>query len=197
MNQLLIIFLKSPQKGKVKTRLAKSIGQEKALALYTHLVNHTIKIGQNPKWTTQLHFANSEPHLPNPFQAKTYTQNGINLGERMFNSIRRGLLLSNKVVLIGADIPRISTQIIEQAFMSLDKTDVVFGPSVDGGYYLIGMKKPLHQIFQLSAWSHKQVLNESMSLAKQNNLSYSCIQTLMDVDLVEDLSHFSELLKWV
>jgi len=193
LNQLLIIFLKSPQKGKVKTRLAKSIGQKKALAIYTHLVNHTIQVAQNPKWTTQLHFANAEPHLPNPYHVKTYTQFGNNLGERMFNSIYQGLQLSEKVLLIGADIPHISAQIIDEAFMQLDKTDLVFGPSVDGGYYLIGMKKPQQQVFQLSEWSHNQVLVESINLAKQNNLTYSCVQTLMDIDLEEDLLHFSEL----
>ena len=100
-----------------------------------------------------------------------------------------------KVVLIWADIPHISAQIIEDAFAQIYKTDLVFGPSIDGGYYLVGMKKPQPQVFHLSAWSHNQVLIDSQKLANQNSLSFSCVRTLRDLDHAEDLIHFSELLK--
>ena len=100
---------------------------------------------------------------------------------------------SNKTILIGADIPDISHTIIESAFNLLDEHDIVFGPTDDGGYYLIGMKK-LHRIFfQNIPWGSEEVLKHSLLAADSEQLSYHLLTALKDIDTDEDLKAFPEI----
>ncbi|MDX1629646.1 MAG: glycosyltransferase, partial [Fulvivirga sp.] len=104
------------------------------------------------------------------------------------NAIAKGLALGyEKVCLVGSDIYDLNRHIINNAFLALDKKDAVIGPAEDGGYYLIGMKKPHAHIFELKKWSQADVLDETIRLVENENLSLGLMPTLNDIDEWEDL----------
>ena len=196
MTSGLIIFLKYPEKGKVKTRLAKKIGSDKALELYWYLVHNTI-CNSNGTHFAELHFQNQLPSK-HPFLNLTCKyQKGENIGERMFNSLASVLDSAELAILIGADIPEMSTDVIEEAVKILQSNDVVFGPSKDGGYYLVGMKKACREIFELEEWSHSKVLEQTIEKVKQLGLSFDFTKELNDLDTFEDLKDFPKLLEMI
>ncbi|MDP2157648.1 MAG: TIGR04282 family arsenosugar biosynthesis glycosyltransferase [Nitrospirota bacterium] len=118
-------------------------------------------------------------------------QHGDDVGERMDNAIRELLACgAEKAVLTGADIPDLSAEIIVKAFAALDQADIVIGPAADGGYYLIGMKKPHSEIFQGIPWSTERVFETTVCRIRKLQLSYISTITLSDIDRLEDLKHF-------
>ncbi|MFY0673044.1 MAG: TIGR04282 family arsenosugar biosynthesis glycosyltransferase [Bacteroidia bacterium] len=196
MTSGLVIFLKYPQLGKVKTRLAKSIGEEKALEIYRYLVHNTI-CKSNGTHFCELHFQGQLPK-EHPFSNLTCNyQVGANIGERMFNSLDLVLKKADVALLIGTDVPEISPEIIESSLKALESADIVFGPSKDGGYYLIGMKKAHSQIFQLEKWSHSKVLDQSIEKVKSLGLTYALVKELNDVDTYQDLKAFPDLMAFL
>ena len=115
-------------------------------------------------------------------------QQGSDLGERMDNAIRH--LLSRgteKAVITGADIPDLSCDIIMQAFKILDHVDVVIGPAVDGGYYLVGMKSPMTELFRNVSWSTGNVFSETVKILQRSGKSYGVLPILSDLDTIADL----------
>jgi len=195
LKKLLIIFLKYPQLGRVKTRLAKGIGEEKALAIYQHLVAHTLEVAALGDWDVQLHWAQPMASYPG-FEGYDYSlQKGDDLGSRMAGSMAKGLRHYDRVVLIGSDIPGIHEDIIEDAFEQLSRYDIVFGPAADGGYYLVGLSQYLPEVFQLREWSHPEVLAQSIELAKANGSTWALVDTLSDLDTEEDLKKLHKLQK--
>lgn len=195
------LMAKFPEPGKVKTRLASSIGNDKALTVYQWLLKNTLANGVRPDSTYQLGLfvhppdktAQLETHSPG--HRFYLPQQGESLGERMLNALT--CLFSNfkskKTILIGADIPDISHKIIDTAFDRLDGHDVVFGPTDDGGYYLIGMKQLHKTFFQNIPWGTAEVLKQSISAAQSEQLSFSLLTTLKDVDTDEDLKAFPDI----
>lgn len=193
MQNLLIVFLKKPELGKVKTRLAVGIGKQNSLLIYKNLVLKAINtfVGN---WDVQLHWAYD---IPDNYKnnSNSFIQTGTDIGEKMMNAINFGLVNYPKVILVGADIPRLNATVIGEAFKNLENSDLVLGPALDGGYYLIGTKKSYPDIFGLSKWSHEGVLNDTITIAKQLNISYSFTESLNDLDTKEDLAEFPELLE--
>lgn len=177
----------------MKTRLAKTIGDEQALKLYEKLVENTLRQAQGGSWSFSLHWA-----FPNEVPAgfsdcESAFQSGEHLGERMYHSIHKESENHDKVVLIGADIPGISSAIISSSFELLDTQDIVFGPAQDGGYYLVGMKGPIRQIFETALWSHDRVLKDAIDVASANSYNVGFVETLNDLDDADDLRHFPVL----
>lgn len=114
-------------------------------------------------------------------------QKGNDIGEKMHNAIQETSQSGfSKIVLIGTDIPDLSTEIIIQAFSQLEQNDVVIGPAKDGGYYLIGMKKTHSAIFLDTKWSHEQVFRDTIRKIEQLSLSYSILPELQDIDYESD-----------
>lgn len=190
MNRLLIIFVKNPEIGKVKTRLAKAIGEEAALAIYLKLLSHTHEIVDSLAYDKAVYyskFVDTEDYWENKHYKK-HLQKGKNLGERMNNAITDSFNAGyDSVCLIGTDIYELTTEVIKNAFSKLDSHDVVIGPAKDGGYYLIGMKKPHPEIFELAQWSTPNVFSETVKLIEKQKLSYDLTRLLNDIDNVEDL----------
>lgn len=187
---LLLIFMKNPEKGKVKTRLAKTLGKEKAYQTYLKLLDFTINVAEDVQAHKQIWysaFIDETDGLGEPkFEKKL--QKGENLGERMLNAFRNGFEENfKKIVIIGSDCPAISTEIIEDAFSKLDQNDVVIGPSEDGGYYLLGLTRMLPEVFKDITWSTGKVFSETVNVLKQKNLDYGELPTLNDIDTEEDL----------
>ena len=165
---LLIIFVKNIKLGKVKTRLAKAIGNEGAFQVYKHLVELTEKATDGVK--TEKHIYFSDVIIEEKWaKDDKYVQKGDDLGEKMQNAFEKGFSDGyQEVVLIGSDLPDISADIIHQGFDSLRDSEVVFGPAEDGGYYLVGMNKPHFSIFKEKQWSTTNLLQTTLNELQKN-----------------------------
>jgi len=196
----LIIFTRNPELGKVKTRLAKSIGDESALAVYKYLLNHTEKEARSIKAKKTVYYS-VEIHHNDIWGDNLYhkdLQQGNDLGERMLNAFKGQFEKGcENVIIIGSDLPRLSSEIVEKGFKVLQNHDVVMGPAQDGGYYLLGMRQLEEALFKNKSWSTKQLLEETISELINKNLSFSLLETLNDIDTFEDLKEHPELLKLI
>jgi uncharacterized protein len=185
--QLLIIFVKNIKLGKVKTRLAKTIGDEAAFEVYKELVSLTENATNNLSFHKRIYFSDAviETKWQNDFKT---IQSGIDLGERMKNAFADGFNLGYEdIILIGSDLPDISNTIIENGIKALQKREVVFGPALDGGYYLIGMSKLNPSIFEDKPWSQSNLLDVTLNELNKNNIGFSLLEVLNDIDTYEDL----------
>ncbi|MEO8208975.1 MAG: TIGR04282 family arsenosugar biosynthesis glycosyltransferase [bacterium] len=190
-SKALIVFAKNIVLGKVKTRLAKDIGDEKALEIYRALLNETYEAAKDFKGKKFLFL--SDFFDKNLFEASfaQIIQTGNDLGEKMKNAFEN-IFQKNfqTAVIIGTDCPDLDLCIINEAFEKLFHYDIVIGPAKDGGYYLLGMKKPYNFLFENIEWSNQNVLKETIKRIVENKLSYYLLKELSDVDEINDLMHF-------
>lgn len=198
MNDALIIFLKNPELGKVKTRLASTIGNEKALEIYEQLVAHTLLSVKNIMADVFIYFSDYIDEnvfdFENPFFRKIQT--GADLGERMNNAFEEVFdLWYDKVLIIGTDCPAIDLDLLDDAFDLLNDHDVVIGPAKDGGYYLLGSKSFYPVLFQNINWSTSSVLDATISNCSQNQLTHVLLPELSDIDNEKDLDQLAFLQK--
>ena len=196
----LIIFTRNPELGKVKTRLAKTIGDESALAVYRYLLNHTEKEAGSIKASKTVYYSVEVHHddLWDDSQYNKDLQQGNDLGERMLNAFKDQFDIGfDNVIIIGSDLPGLSSKILEKGFKALQDHDVVMGPAQDGGYYLLGMGHLEEAVFKNKSWSTEQLLDETISELINKNLSFSLLETLNDIDTFEDLKEYPELLKLI
>lgn len=185
--ELLIVFVKNIKLGKVKTRLAKSIGDEGAFQVYKQLVEITERETTQVKSDQRIYFSDVVVDEKWPKTAK-YVQKGADLGQKMQNAFEKGFKDGHeKIVLIGSDLPDISASIIHKAFDELTNNEIVFGPAEDGGYYLVGMTKKHYTVFTNKKWSTDGLLENTLSELKEKKVDVSLLQTLNDIDTVEDL----------
>ncbi|AUP80236.1 TIGR04282 family arsenosugar biosynthesis glycosyltransferase [Flavivirga eckloniae] len=185
--ELVIVFVKNIILGKVKTRLAKTIGTQGAFEVYKGLVKITELATEKMAADRRIYFSDAviESKWKNDYKA---VQEGKNLGERMKNAFIKGFEDGyERVVLIGSDLPDINSEIIENGLKSLKQSDVVFGPAIDGGYYLVGMTKMYHSIFDNKPWSESHLLDVTLEELEQENTPYTLLETLNDIDTFEDL----------
>ncbi len=187
---LLIIFVKNPILGKVKTRLAKTVGDQYALHVYLHLLNYTASIAAKSSSDIAIYYSdfvdNNDLWSNNRYQK--YIQKGNSLGERMNNAFIEAFQKNyEKALIIGSDCAQLTTEIINNAFKKLNEVDVVIGPAYDGGYYLLGMKKYYIDFFLNKEWSTSEVYSQTVDDVKRLNLSYATLPVLLDIDTEEDL----------
>ncbi|HMQ47143.1 MAG TPA: TIGR04282 family arsenosugar biosynthesis glycosyltransferase [Saprospiraceae bacterium] len=184
----LIIFIKNPEKGKVKTRIAQSVGDDKALEVYLALLEHTRRMSLAVDARRYLYYSNFIDHS-DAWAAAHFIkklQRGADLGERMHNAFAETLPETDKAVIIGSDCLALQADFVEQAFQALDKYDYVIGPSTDGGYYLLGMKRANKALFEGIAWSTEVVLAHTLERIEQENATYLLLPALTDIDHWED-----------
>jgi len=186
----LIVFVKNPVPGKVKTRLASTIGDEAALAIYLKLLAATHALTEQLSCDVVIYYnqyVDSEDLWDNRKYDKCLQQ-GADIGEKMYHAISSEIAKGYKHVgLIGSDIHQLTPQIIDSAFEKLKSHDVVLGPAKDGGYYLIGMNHPCRRIFDLPAWSTSEVFDQTTRRIKVEGLTYGQTDLLSDIDDHEDL----------
>ena len=197
MKAALIIFLKYPELGRSKTRLAKDIGNENALKVYIELLEHTQLISKQLKIDKYLFYdkvtANKMPWGDDIYH--TAYQIESDLGGRMQNAFEQLFLKGyDRVVIIGSDCYELTQEIIEQAFELLNTSDAVIGPAKDGGYYLLGLRKLIPQLFSDVAWSTDEVFSATVKTLENLNISYSTTPILSDIDTIEDLTQELKLL---
>jgi rSAM/selenodomain-associated transferase 1 len=189
-NEVLLIFVKNPEKGKVKTRLARTIGDQEALAVYKKLLKTTKSVADPLQVTKQVWYSAyiGEQDMWSKGSYQKKLQAGRDLGERMKNAFRKAFDKQfGKVVIIGSDCAAISSEIIQQAFDALDNHQTVVGPSEDGGYYLLGMAECYPELFDVQEWSTDSVLEETLNQAQNMGLSLKLLPELNDIDTEEDL----------
>ncbi|MEL6867814.1 MAG: TIGR04282 family arsenosugar biosynthesis glycosyltransferase [Bacteroidota bacterium] len=158
----LLIFIKNAKKGQVKTRLAASVGEDKALKIYQALMKHTREVALAVAAQRLLFYSQEiveDEWSPNHFQ-KTIQQ-GPDLGARMEVAFQQALSKYSKAIIIGSDCASLTPAIIASAFDLLDQHPFVIGPALDGGYYLLGMRQMEQDLFRAMPWSTEKVLEET------------------------------------
>ncbi len=183
----LLIFTRNPELGKVKSRLAKTIGKQAALDVYNFLLAHTVKITEPLTCSKFVYYSEDIP-ASDIWNTTHYTkklQKGKDLGERMENAISEALQTHDNAIVIGSDMFDLATTDIENAFQKLTSNDVVIGPAEDGGYYLIGMTKPYPVLFKNKIWGTNTVLKDTLTdLKREKNV---LLEERNDVDYYEDI----------
>lgn len=200
MEQKLVVFLKWPEKGKVKTRLASAIGEEEAASVYKKLAEETVKAvrplaGQSADVVIAFDPPERETEIikwiREPFQF--LPQGAGNLGDRLsriVHAVFRGG--AEKVVVVGSDCPGLDAFTVNEAFRVLSRKDIVLGPTEDGGYYLVGLKQANHTfLFNDISWSTPDVLRMTLKKAESAHLSHDLLPEKFDVDTPEDLRRLS------
>ena len=203
--QALAIFCKTPERGFVKTRLAASVGNQKALEIYLDLLRITDQ--ETKPFSSSRHLflvsalEDSVEKMRSTLQQQGLfidpkinfaIQQGEDLGQRMFAAFKNLFKNHRSVVLIGCDLPDLTSALISKAFDALQSNDLVIGPSCDGGYYLIGLKKEMPDLFKEISWSSVKVLKQTLERAERLSLKVQLLEKLRDIDTVDDL-HLSKL----
>ena len=187
---LLLVFTRNPELGKVKTRLAKTVGIATALKIYIFLLERTrdisvkvsadkavyysVKIRENDIWDASI------------FQK--HQQIGEDLGIRMLHAFKNGFKTGyEKVMVIGSDLYDLTAETIENAFIALENNEVVIGPAEDGGYYLLGMNSLEEKVFKNKDWGTETVRKDTLEDLKDKKVFL--LGELNDVDVFEDIEH--------
>ena len=192
---LVIMFVKEPKLGFVKTRLAKTCGDKFTLQLYQAFVNDLVGTLKGNGGEFKLCAYPCLNLINKNFgNFKNFLQHEGNLGLKMQKAFKEQFEKGyDKIVLIGSDTPHITNDLIAQSFEKLNSNDIVLGPSLDGGYYLIAFNKETFydEVFNDISWSTPEVLNQT--LQKLNKKQVYLLNELNDIDVLEDLTDFYEL----
>lgn len=187
-----IVFLRVPEKGRVKTRLSKFLSETFVLELYKGFIGDILEALETAGDKVLYSWPPGKEEILQRWLENKYiisVQQGDDLGQRMFNAFvdifKKGY---DQALLIGTDIPELSKEIIALAYKTLETEDVVIGPSGDGGYYLIGFRKPKFSknIFKGIDWSTKKVLDQTLHAIKKISIQYKLLPELNDIDTKKD-----------
>lgn len=195
---MLLIFIRNPEFGKVKSRLAASIGKEVTLQVYEFLLKHTAGVTRDLTCEKRVYYSDfieANDIWDDNFFGKMLQQ-GQDLGIRMLQGFKEGFDDGfENIVIIGSDLFDIQKEDLEKTFLKLRHSDVVIGPAQDGGYYLLGMKKLETQIFRNKNWGHNSVLQETLKDLEGKKIAR--LEMKNDIDTFEDLLAEPELLEYV
>jgi len=188
MKKCLIIFAKEPEKGRVKTRLQEYLGKKLCVNLYKAFLKDTVDLTDKIACEYKILAYDSRGKSPSYLKKIAsryifYKQKGDGLGERMHNAFRFAKYAgASKMVIIGSDSPTLPASSIEKAFDLLARADVVLGPSLDGGYYLIGLKSPCAGLFNGIAWSSPMVFKNTIKNAQKLKKRAALLDKRYDID---------------
>lgn len=185
----IIIFARNPELGKCKTRLAQTIGDEAALNVYKYLLQHTANISEKVT-ADKFVFYSENIHKNDIWDEDIFIkklQQGSDLGIKMKNAFME-LFNSGyeKILIVGSDILDLKSEHLSESFLKLDTHDVVIGPALDGGYYLLGMKQLHLHIFENKSWGTETVLRDTLEDLKHQDVSI--LVELNDIDTFDDLN---------
>ena len=190
----LVVMAKPPREGDVKTRLCPPMTLAQASTFHECLLQDTVaKMERCLSAQLWIAFApDGDEYFRSSFgaRAKLLSQRGSDLGERMHHIfVDLSQLGYREIVVLGSDIPTVSLSSVEQAFHVLGSNveDVVLGPAGDGGYYLIGLKTPMEEIFQGISWSNAAVLENTLLRISNLGLKLTLLPMAYDIDMAEDL----------
>ena len=199
-NQNVLLFVRYPEKGRVKTRLETHLDQDKILHLYRYFVEDVLSAIKKSGFSVTICYLPPEREREIKAwlgPASAYApQTGADLGQRMGNAFMQAFTRTtspaDQALLIGSDFPDLDSGILDQAFDSLSQNDMTLGPAVDGGYYLIGFNRLsfIKEVFDNVSWGTGQVFPETMQKVDQAGLKVHVLPEWQDIDTFEDLELF-------
>jgi rSAM/selenodomain-associated transferase 1 len=190
MKRALIIFVRIPEAGKVKTRLAATVGNEAALNIYQKLLLHTLAITQAVEAEKFVFYAGAiaKDDIWHQNHYHKHVQENADLGTRMSSAFQYVFEQGyQQVIIIGSDCPTLTTEHINHAFEQLNNHEIVIGPASDGGYYLLGLQSLHKELFEDKAWSTDTVYSDTVRTINLLQLTHHALETLTDVDEEKDL----------
>lgn len=191
--RVILIFVRAPRAGRVKTRLAAEIGSAAALRIYRRLAEHTVREALRLSGAeVYVHYTPADAgeevrewlgdgpaYLPQPEG---------DLGERLRYAFDEAWVAgADRVLVTGSDLPDVSAELLERAFSLLDSRAAVLGPARDGGYYLLALRRPVSGIFRQIDWSTNRVLAQTQDRLQAAGITPALLELLTDVDEVTDL----------
>jgi hypothetical protein len=189
----LLVLTRAPEAGKVKTRLAATLGAQAAADLYERLVHECLEKSVSADLCPVDIWCSPSPkhaffqHCQDRYGTRLYQQGTGDIGQRMSHAIMSALQYAEQVVLVGADCPALDARDLDTAFKVLQQgTDVVLGPAEDGGYYLIGMREQQPSLFESIPWSTDKVLAVTATRLRERGLNWHSLPVHRDVDTAED-----------
>ncbi len=196
---MLIIFTRYPIPGQAKTRLIPALGADGAADLQRRMTEWTIATAQQTDRPIQIQFGGGTIDAVRSWLGDKFiyaAQTTGDLGDRMAAAFDQGFAAGHdRVVIIGTDCPGLDRSLIDTAFAALEFQDLVLGPAADGGYYLIGLRRRIPELFQAIAWSTATVRAETVEIAIGLGLTDYLLPELADIDRPEDLTHLPRHLK--
>lgn len=191
-DRALVVFVKRPSPGAVKTRLVPALGDAGAAGLYRALAEHVLEATTPEGEYERLVFFDPEDALEEMRAwlpgVRLLAQSGDDLGARMADAFARAFARgARRVAIVGTDTPGVSRETVDQALGALDEADVVIGPAEDGGYYLLALRAPRPELFAGIAWSTPTVCDETLRRAAASALAVHRLPRRRDVDTLEDL----------
>lgn len=192
----LIVFTRYPAPGETKTRLIPALGAAGAADLQQKMTEHTLKQVQACQrlrsLTVDIRFTGATQAAMQTWLGAQWIyrpQGGGDLGDRLLRAFAAAAIAGcRQIVAIGIDCPQLNAARLDQAFEQLSKCNIVLGPAADGGYYLIGLKQPLPELFEAIDWGTSTVLAQTVAAAEKAGLSVAYLNTLEDVDEPKDLA---------
>jgi rSAM/selenodomain-associated transferase 1 len=198
MKNCLIIFVRNPELGKVKSRLAKGVGKQNALDIYIQLLEHTRDVVAQiecERWVGYSVAVRPNDLWDNSHFTK-FKQEGNDLGLRMENAFVKAFGAGHrKVLIVGSDLYDLKPKHIQEALDALDSNELVIGPAQDGGYYLLGMKKLHPLVFRNKNWGTESVFKDTMNDLKSAKIHI--LEALNDIDYASDLKPYPKFAKYI
>ncbi len=193
-----IIFIRFPAPGQVKTRLIPAIGAQGAAdcqrQMSEQIVRQVRELQRYRATDLQIHYQGGNTEMMAAWlgdDLNYYPQRGADIGCRMAAAFQQAFAAGNRhIILVGSDCPALTAAILHGALNKLKRLDLVLGPAMDGGYYLIGLNRPCPALFKELSWGTGKVLAETLKKAGEQNLSVNLVDALYDIDRPEDLRHF-------
>ena len=193
----LIVFVKNPEPGKVKTRIANAVGNDEAISIYKQLLQFTAKIAKGvdcERYVFYFPLVLEGDMFDSAYFHKKLQIKG-NLGDKMQTAFASVLAKHKHVLIIGSDCAELTSHDIQRGFDELEENDVVIGPAKDGGYYLLGMNDLQMFLFKDMPWSEDSLLDESIIRVQDRGLNYSLLNIKSDIDYIEDWEEHKHLLQ--
>jgi rSAM/selenodomain-associated transferase 1 len=190
----LLIFTRYPEIGKTKTRLIPLLGAKGAADLHRTLTEQTVSMVKQQQQTAQIkitiHFSGGNHALMQNWlgtDLEYCPQSHGDLGQKMQQAVLRSFSQgASRVIIIGTDCPDLTGDILETAFQSLENVDIAIGPAQDGGYYLLGLRYPIPELFDHIDWGTERVLTQTQTHIAQKHYKTYYLPVLRDIDRPED-----------
>ncbi len=190
----LIIFARYPAPGRVKSRLIPALGEDGAARLQDNLTRHTLDeaatLAAHRRIDVEVRFTGAPVSAMRHRYGAAFTyvdQGGGDLGERLARAASAAAQSDRPIVIIGSDCPSITAGVLESAFAALTSRDVVIGPALDGGYYLVGFRRFTSELFANIPWSTSDVCATTCRAVERAGLTYALLGQLGDIDVPADL----------
>ncbi|HEU0079716.1 MAG TPA: TIGR04282 family arsenosugar biosynthesis glycosyltransferase [Longimicrobiaceae bacterium] len=192
MSDAVLVFVRAPQAGRVKTRLAAAIGEAAALRVYVRLAEHAVAQARESGAALRVHFtpadAGEAVRAWLGAGAAYLPQAEGDLGERMRSAFEAAFAAGfRRVVVVGSDLPELTAALLRRALDLLDGHDAVLGPARDGGYWLLGLRRPVPEAFAGIAWSTAGVLDRTVARLRAEGIEPALLEPLGDVAEAADL----------